>query len=352
MNSPGSYKNILVRGVNRIGDTVFSLPAVKALKQAFPGARLTVLTKPLPAGLFKNNPCVDEVLIFDSRDAHAGIGGRLRLARELRGKGFDLAVVFHNCFDAALAPFLAGIPERIGYRKELRGPLLTRKLPFPQSAVHQVDHYLALTALCGAATEDRVPELFITSEEKEDALRFVSQNNVRRPLIGFIPGAVALTRRWSPERFAHLGDRLAAATGGSVLILGGPDEKEISKAIRQRMRARPFDMTGTISLRGLMALLGLCDLVVSNDTGPMHLAWTLGRPVVTFVGAADIREIRPLSPRVRIIRKDLPCSPCIREVCPEGHTRCLDLITVDEAFETAMEALKETWNPETSSLSS
>jgi ADP-heptose:LPS heptosyltransferase len=106
------------------------------------------------------------------------------------------------------------------------------------------------------------------------------------------------------------------------------------------MKTRPLDATGSLGVRQLMALMEVCDLIVSNDTGPMHLAWALGKPVVTFIGAADIREIRPLSPKVHIIRKDLPCSPCIKEECPTGKTECLALITADEVYESAVEMLR------------
>lgn len=336
---PAEYHNILVRGVNRIGDTIFSLPSIKALKQGFPGSRITILTKPAPAGLFENNPSIDDVLLFDSMGRHKGVLGRIRLIRELRKRSFDLAVLFHNCFDAALIPFLAGISERIGYIREARGLLLTKKLPFPKTPIHQIDHYLKLVSLMGISTEEKTPELFITPEEKNRAGDLFDRNHVRRPLVGFIPGSIALTRRWYPERFAELGDRLVETTGGSILILGGPADRDISETIINHTKVTPLDMTGRIDLRQLMALLSHCDLVVSNDTGPMHIAWSLGKHVITFLGAADIREIKPHSSRVTIIRKDLDCSPCIKEVCPNGTIRCLDLISVEEVFNKSMEIL-------------
>lgn len=334
------YRNILVRGVNRIGDTVFSLPSVMALKRAFPQARVTVLAKPQVAGLFLNNPAVDETIPLDDRGRHRGLAGRWRLVMELRKRKFDLAVVFHNCFDAALTPFLAGIPDRIGYLKEHRGFLLTRSLPFPGKPVHQVDHYHALLSLIGVKDGDKVPSLFIGREEKEWAESFLLESAFRRPLIGIIPGSIARTRRWPPERFASVGDRLTESTGGSVILLGGPGDAGISEAIKGHMKTRALDATGRTGIRQLMALIDSCDLIISNDTGPMHMAWALGKPVVTFLGAADIREIQPLSPKVHIINKGLPCSPCIKENCPAGTTECLELITADEVFESAVEMLR------------
>jgi heptosyltransferase-2 len=335
-----AYENILVRGVNRIGDTIFSLPALKALRRGFPDARVTVLVKPVPAGLFGENPSVDEVMLFEDTGRHRGMAGRFRLIADLKSRHFDLALLFHNCFDAALVPFLAGIPERVGYIKEHRGFLLTKKLPFPRETLHQVDHYLRLVSLLGIFTDDRMPELWLSPAETGEARAMLQRNGMERPLIGFIPGAVARTRRWHPERFAALADRLTAETGGSVLLLGGPGDREISAAIQEHMTSPAVDLTGTMGVRQLMAVMKECDLIVSNDTGPMHMAWVLGRPVVTFVGAADIREIAPLSPDVHIIRKDLACSPCIEEECPEGTTECLELIGVDEVFEAARAILR------------
>ena len=339
------YKNILVRAVNRIGDGVFSMPAIRALRDEYPQARITILTKPGVAELYANNPGVDDVMLFEDRGLHGGVLGRLRLIRELRGRNFDLAVIFHNCFDAALVPFLAGIPERIGYVREGRGFLLTKKLPFPAEVIYQVDHYLNLVSLLGFTAEKRMPEFSISEAERSFAEKLFREESIRRPAICIVPGSIATTRRWPPERFAELADRLSGHTGGNIVVVGGRGDREISGQIAGLMEKKPVDLTGRLGIRELMAVLSLSDLVVSNDTGPMHLAWTLGSPVITFIGAADPRGTGPSGPHVHVIRKDLECSPCIKEECPEGNTACLDLITVDEVFEAAKESLARHFRP-------
>ncbi len=335
---PG-YRNILVRSVNRVGDTLFMLPSIKALKTAFPVARITVLSKPIPSELFKNNKEVDGVILFEDKGRHKGITGRLRLIRELRREKFDLAVIYHNCFDAALVPFLAGIPERIGYVKEGRKPLLTRSLPFPDGSIHMVEHFLRVLSLIGINAPFKNPELVLSGDELAKARSLFEGNGLRKPVIGLVPGSVAPTRRWFPERFAEAADRLVERTGGSIVILGGPGDRAISGQISSLMKSAPVDLTGKLGLRELMAVFTICDLVISNDTGPMHLAAVLGRPVVTFIDVADIRKTRPLGDKVRVISKRPPCAPCIKEECPQGTLECLKAVTVEEVYNAALEML-------------
>jgi len=331
-------RKILLRGVNRIGDTVFSLPAVRALRRGFPGAEITALVKPQVAALLESVPEIDRVLLFDTRGPHRGPGGRLRLVRRLRREGFDLAVLFHNSLETALIAFLAGIPERVGYVKELRGPLLTRKRPFPREPVDHAVHYLDLVSLLGVPVEGGLlPELRVASGDRAYVRRLLG--DPPRPLVALIPGSLAETRRWFPDRFAATADRLLAEKGGTVVIVGGSGDRGVARRVTERMKREARDLTGRLDLRQSMALLAESDLVISNDTGPMHLAWAVGARVITFFGAADLKQHRPKSPKVTILRRDIACSPCIRESCPQGHLACLEGITVDEVVEEALRIL-------------
>jgi len=333
-----SYNNILVRGVNRLGDTLFALPAIKALKIKYPDAMVTVLTKPLPAELYRHNPHINEIIIFKSKGEHRGFKGRLRLVKTLRASGFDLAVLLHNNFDSALVAFLSGIPERIGYQKELRSALLTRSLPFPKEPTPRADHFLAITKLVGCETNDNKPDLYLSAAERESA--DVRLRNLPRPIVGIIPGAQEKTRIWDSGRFASVADNLISRVKASVLILGGPGDNKLSSSIMSRMKNIPIDMTGAFNLRELISILNSCDLVISNDTGPMHIANLLGVRVITFFGAGDLIETRPIGEKAYVIHRDLPCSPCLKSECPEGNYKCLDLITAEEVAEIAVRALK------------
>lgn len=343
------YRKILLRSVNRIGDVVFTLPAIRAIKDSSPGATVTVLAKPIASELFVNCPFVDDVIVFYDKGRHKGLGGRLRLAKELRGMGFDLAVMFHNGLESALVSFVAGIPERVGYRKEMRGAFLTRSLRFPKAPVHRLDYNNRLAGLVGAAVDG--PEgrggrggggglLFLTDDERGRAGELLKDSGTHRPLVCIVPGAMAASRRWFPERFAEVADSLIEKTGGSVVLLGGPEGTGDAEKIISLMKHTPLNLTGKTRVRQLMAVLDACDLVLANDTGPMQLAAALGRPVVTFFGAGDPDETGPPGPNVRIIRKDVDCGPCVRDVCPEGHLKCLDLISAQEVMEAVAEMLE------------
>jgi heptosyltransferase II len=332
------YHNILVRGVNRLGDTLFTLPAIKSLKVKYPDSRVTILTKPMPVDLYKYNPYVDDIIIFDSNGRHRGLHGRLRLIKTLRKASFDLAVLIHNNFESALMAFLSGIPERIGYQKELRSGLLTRSLPFPKSPTPRVEHFLAITKLVACEGKDNQPDLYLSSSEKKWAAARLG--DVPRPIVGIIPGAQEKTRIWDSGRFAAVADGLIGEAKASVLILGGPGEKKLSLSVRSQMKNFSFDMTGAFNLRELIAILNSCDLVIANDTGPMHIANLLGVNVITFFGAGDLNETRPVGKNAHIIHKDLPCSPCLRSKCLEGNYKCLDLITAAEVMEIALRKLK------------
>ena len=332
------YHNILVRGVNRLGDTLFTLPAIKSLKIKYPDSRLTVLTKPLPADLYLHNPHIDDVIIFDSKGTHRGLKGRLRLIKMLGKTGFDLAVLLHNNFDSALTAFLSGIPERIGYQKELRSALLTKSTPFPKNPTPRVEHFLSITKLVGCGGEDNYPDLYLSSTEREWAA--IRLKELPRPIVGIVPGAQEKTRIWKSERFGEVADYLINEASASVLILGGPGDQKLSLAVRSQMKNIPYDMTGEFNLRQFMAILNSCDLVISNDTGPMHIASLLGVNVITFFGAGDLKETRPIGENVHIIHREIPCSPCLRSKCLEGNYKCLDLITSAEVLEIALRKLK------------
>jgi heptosyltransferase II len=161
-----------------------------------------------------------------------------------------------------------------------------------------------------------------------------------RPLVGIIPGAHERTRIWDSGRFASVADSLISKAKAAVLILDGPGDNKLSSSIASQMKNIPFDMTGAFNLRELMAILNSCDLVIANDTGPMHIASLLGVEVITFFGAGDIIETHPVGEKVHIIHRDLPCSPCLKSECAEGNYKCLKLITIEEVTEIALRALR------------
>ncbi len=341
----GEVARILVRGTNWVGDALLMTPALTAVRRTFPKAHLTLLVRPWVADLFGGNPAVDEVLLYESAGVHRGLAGRLRLARELRRRRFDLAVLFQNAFDAALIAWLARIPERVGFVTQGRGFLLTRAVRVPPALrrCHQMEYYLGLTRALGYSEGLAEPVLVVTAEEQERAqalLREVGCDG-RIPVIALNPGAVYGTaKRWPADRYAALADRLVT-DGFRPLLVGAPSDVQVAAAVRAAS-ANPeglVDLTGRTDLKGLAGVLRCCSAFVTNDTGAMHVAAAVGTPLVAIFGPTDPTTTGPVSRRATLLRRPVFCSPCLLRECPIDH-RCMRGISVAEVHEAVRAHLR------------
>ena len=334
---------MLVRGVNWIGDAVMTMPALKALKASDGGRRISLLVKPWVAPLFEKDPNVDELILYSGE--YGGFTGRLKLAARLRKHRFCSAVLFQNAFDAALIAFLAGIPERIGYRRDNRGPLLTKAVPFGDSAreLHHIDYYLNLLSEAGFEVEKSPPWIYLSLEERLRARESLA--HLRRPVVGLNPGAVyGSSKRWRPERFAEVARRVIEEAGGSVVIFGGPSEtaiaEEILGCLPDEAGSRILVMAGRTSLRELAALISESDVLVTNDSGPMHIGYAVGTPLVAVFGSTSPELTGPVGQSHRVIRKDVKCAPCFERECKRGDLKCMDLVDAAEVFNAATGLVK------------
>ena len=330
-------ERILVKGTNWVGDTIISFPAVHALRRHFPKARISVLTKSRLAELWKANPSVDEVIPYDMPTGAGRILGELQIARLIKQKAIDLAVIFPRSFSSALMVFLGGVPRRIGYKAECRGLLLTERIACTVELLrkHRMYYYLHLIERLGSYPSPPLPSLALNGTQERWAEAFLSRNRLKGKLmIGLNPGATyGQAKCWPPERFAELGRRLVRDHGASILIFGSsrPQEGELNAAIAEGIGEGCLNLSGETSLLQLAALLRRCRLVVTNDTGTMHVAAAMGTRVIAIFGPTDPRTTSPLGKGHVIIRKEVPCSPCLKRVCPEDH-RCMDLIEVEEVY--------------------
>ncbi len=333
---------ILIRGVNWIGDAVLTLPALKSIRKNFPDARISLLVRPWVSEIFKENPDIDEVILYG--DDYRGCAGRLRLARSLRQRKFDTAILLQNAFDAALISWLAGIPERIGYKRDCRGILLTKAVPVRRDVLkrHQVYYYLNLLESAGIRTVEAEPCIYLNGEEIKEAGEIISTALPGRglPLVGINPGAAyGPAKRWPSERFAGLIRRITRELNARVVIFGSAAEAAIADEIVESAGMQPPDgprilnLCGKTGLRELAALISGCDAFVTNDSGPMHMASALFVPVAAIFGSTDRAATGPFGPGHRVVSRDLPCSPCLKRECPEKHLECMTGITVDEVFE-------------------
>jgi heptosyltransferase-2 len=338
---PARIGRILIRAVNWVGDAVLTLPALEAVRRRFPTAEIVVLAKGWVAGLFREHPAVDRVLEYRPEGEHGGIFGLVRLAQAVRALEVDLALILPNSFEAALVPWLAGIPRRVGCVSDGRGLFLTHGLPRKgEGARHQVHHYLRIVRAVGAEG-DGVPRLDIVPAAREAAegLLHAAGIGAEDPILSLNPGAIyGSAKQWGLERFAAASDLLAGAWGTRTVLVGSQRETALLEAVAQTMRTPAVVLGGKTDLPTLAALLARSRLLLTNDTGAMHVAAAAGTPVLAIFGPTDAEATGPLGVRARIVRRPVPCSPCLLRECPIDH-RCMTAVTVEEVVEAARELL-------------
>lgn len=333
----GEPHRILIRGVNWIGDAMITIPAMRELRRLFPGSQTTLLINDAIGQLFQNFSAVDQVIGFTCRPGVPGVADRLALVRKLRPYRFDLCLILPNSFNSALVPLLAGIPERVGFDRDGRGLLLTQPISPVDSETgrHQAYHYLDLVSALGPTLANLNIGLDLEEKAREWAIDTLAPLRKRRPgpLIGLNPGAAyGPAKRWFPERFGTLGRRLAADLDAGIVVFGSPDEKTLGASIARAIDPEVLDLSGATTLPQLAAVLAGCDLLVTNDSGPMHLASAVGVPVVAVFGPTNPRATAPLG-RHSIVRKECACAPCPERICPRGDRLCMQLVQVNDVLE-------------------
>ena len=335
-------KNVLVLQTSFLGDSLLTLPLVRRLKESLSGARVSVLTLPKNGDVFRNNPWVDEVILDDKRGEHGGLFGTWKIARALKRRRFDLAVIPHRSFRSALVAWLAGIPRRVGFAASAGRFLLTDAVPFAW-LTHDLERNLALARPLGGESRPFIGEAsYIVPPRPTPAFAARLTAAGIAPdarLAGVHPGAAWATKRWLPERFAELCRRLKS-DGLTPVLIGGPADAALGAEIARESGAA--DLVGQTDLEDLKSLMGRLALFVTNDSGPMHLAAAAGVPVVAIFGATT-RELGffPYGSGHRVVEAPLACRPCGlhgAKACPEGHFLCMRLLSVDQVHEACLAA--------------
>jgi heptosyltransferase-2 len=375
-------EEILVRGVNWLGDAILGVPALQRLREGKPRARITLLAPEKLGGLWEGQPFLDDLLLFPP-------GTTLwQTARRLRARNFSAAIAFPNSLRSALELWLAGIPQRAGYARRWRTLFLThpvppragavpmrkrsageirrliagaksapavahedmssRRLDATLDAAHHIHDYLGLVGAMGASTEPLPPRITISQEEMEKTAARLGLPVAReeRPFLGLHPGAeYGPAKRWPVESFIAAGAAIERAARCHWIIFGGPSEVELAQfiagALGQYVPGQPvINLAGRTSLRELAGALKCCRLLLANDTGPMHLAAALGTPVVVPFGSTSPEMTGPVwFGGAQILRAPgIPCSPCFRRECPIDF-RCMRGIAPDEVAAAALRVL-------------
>jgi heptosyltransferase-2 len=333
-----TLKKILIRGPNWVGDAVLAIPAMKAIREKYPEAEITLLVRPWVAGVFTAAPFIDKVW---SEPRPGGIGDWLRISRGIRKKHFDLALLLPNSFESAAMLFLGRVPQRVGYATDGRSLLLTKSIKPSKEKRHQVHYYLDLAAAISAPTEHPSIEIDASADEKSNARRLLAASGISndRKFLVLNPGAAyGGAKRWSEERFAEAGDALAAELGIDVAIIGSEMERSIAERIRDRMHSRVAVLNGKTSLETLIGVLAESSLILTNDSGPMHIGAALGVPTVAVFGATDHIATGPYGARTRIVREPVDCSPCMLRECPIDH-RCMTRVSANAVTRAAKELI-------------
>ena len=358
-------RRVLVRGPNWLGDAVMTTPALLRLRETSPRAHIALLTPVKLAALWENHPAIDEIISFKAGENVFSVG------QKLRGGGFDLALVLPNSQRSAIEVWLAGIPQRIGYARPWRNFFLTQTVapraeavrmrkrsvaeikkltssfsgPEPQipASAHQIYEYLYLVTALQANPEPLPPQLSVGSDELETAKKKFGLEKIAQPIFGLAPGAeYGPAKRWPADRFIAVAREIQTRTNCFWVLFGGANDATIAGQIQLALGDRQsaiLNLACQTSLRELMSLLKLCRVLLTNDSGPMHVAAALGTPVVVPFGSTSPELTGPGLPgdkRHRLLESAAPCSPCFRRECPIDF-RCMSGISVERVTTAVVE---------------
>ncbi len=342
-----SYSNIIVRMPNWIGDLVMATPVLFALKKAYPHAKLTAMVKNPLGDLLVKDPHIDELFRFNKASGFARRDDRRSIVEKIRQGKYDLGILLANSFSSAWWFWQGKIPRRIGYSMHCRSFLLTDSVPLPVNLEkqHHVLTFQQLLQPLEIETTGRRPELFLSADELQVAKKTLKDLGVdpNAPLVGINPGAAyGSAKCWLPDRFREVTLKILEKTDATVLYFGDRAGAVLVKEITQGMPGRVVNLAGGTSLRELIAFISLCDVLLTNDSGPMHIAAACNTDVVALFGSTSEIATGPYKMGT-VIHKHVRCSPCFKRICPIDF-RCMKQITSEEVIQALLASLK-TKNP-------
>ncbi len=337
------FKNIIIRMPNWIGDLVMATPILADLRRAYPHAKITAMALQPICELLQRDPHIDELFCFTRPSPFSRRSDERNIIEKLRRGKYDLGVLLTNSFSSAWWFWQGKVTRRLGYRAHWRRLLLTDSIPFPAevAAQHLVETYKMLLRPLGVPTSETLPKIYLGDEEVAQARALIMGYGIPagHPLIGINPGAAyGSAKCWLPERFQAVAMRLLAETDGSILFFGDRMGTPLVKEICQGLPERAYNLAGATSLRELAALIGLCDLLLTNDSGPMHIAAALGTEVIALFGSTDPIVTGPYRSG-QVLDKKVSCSPCFKRQCPIDF-RCMKEITEEEVCAAILHKLQ------------
>lgn len=331
-----SPRRILIMRMDRMGDLILSTPVLRSLRAAFPDAYLGIAIAAEYRPLLQGHPDLNALFLYDKKGAHRSALGTLRFARQIKEHRFDTALILHSTNRAVLTALLAGIPRRVGYARRLPW-LLTDAVPYIKSegTMHEIDYNLQLVKQLGVETLDRTTSVALDSSAELAITQFLAAYGLAGKQFAVLhPGASCPSKRWPEERFAQLGDWIAGRYKMPVVVMTGPAEQTAGRRVIAQMKTPAVSACGRFALGELSWLLKKAAVVISNDSGPVHLASAVGTPVVSIFGrwGGGLSPARwgPAGPRGIALHHDIGCRPCLAHRCTIKFA-CLRAVTVEEA---------------------
>lgn len=336
-------KNIIVRMPNWIGDMIMATPVLTDLRKAFPDARITAMCRSPLGELLSHDPEIDELFSFSKASGFGRRSERRNIIEKLRKGRYDLGVLLTHSFSSAWWFWQGKVKNRLGYDCNGRRLFLNNAVSLPANIdkQHLVVTYKMLLEKIGIPLSSSPTRLFLTPKEVEEARALLNQNGAVKntQIIGINPGATyGSAKCWLPERFREVTERLLAEKDVTIVYFGDGASVSLVKEICQGMPPRVINLAGATSLRELASLISLCDVLLTNDSGPMHIADALGTPVVALFGSTNEVVTGPYRSGT-VIHKHVACSPCYLRTCPIDF-RCMKEIGADEVFQEISRLLK------------
>ncbi len=341
---------IIIRGTNWIGDAVMTLPALAAIRKLFPDTQIDVLARTWSSPVYKYCEHTDNVMEFEGPKRLPAIGVLSKVARKIKNTGYKLGIVLPNSFESALIFRIAGIPQIYGYNTDFRSVILSRAVDVPgdKGTKHEVFYYLNLIEkVFGKRWEEGSlapePVLHVPEDEQNRARGLLKKNgwNGKTRLLGLNPGAAfGPAKCWPAEKYRELAGALTQTFPDSTIVVFGTErEREAGEEICAPLGKRAINLCGRTALDEAICTISILDLMVSNDSGLMHVSAACQVPLVALFGSTNPVTTGPFSRQARVIRHELPCSPCLSRECPRDFI-CMLGITVSEVLDVCQEMVK------------
>lgn len=339
-------KNILITRTDRLGDVILSTPALRAVREGYPDSRITVITTPYTKDCVEGNPYINDVLVYDKNGKQNGVINSFKFAMELKKRKFDIAFILHPTNRMNLITFLAGIPRRIGYDRRM-GFLLTQRVRHDKQSgeKHEIDYTLDLVRAAGLTPVSKVLYMPLKRDVRRKISGILSAAGVDPSdrLIAIHPSSSCPSKKWPVERFAGITDRLIDRYNVKAVIISGPSGIQDAERMAGSMTHDVINMSGKTSIPELGALLKRCELFISNDSGPVHVACAVGTPVVAIFGRKDLalgpKRWGPSGLNDIILHKNTECVQCLAHNCKKEFL-CLKAVSADDVMDASDVILK------------